>query len=311
VTPNQLSAAIRAGLRAAVADGELRADPPAETRVDEMRVERPRRREHGDWSSGVALRLAGPAGRPPREVAQVLATRLAAVPGIQSVDVAGPGFLNIVLDAAAAGELARAIVEAGREYGRGDAPTGQLIAVRDAERELPDLPDLPDLVDLVDRLGADAVRYSLARRPPGSPLTLDVEALTRRSNDNPVYSVQYAHARLCGIARNAREEGVRRQDGFDASLLRDDADAALLAALGEYPGVVARAAALREPHRVTRYLEELAGCLRRWYVNTRVAPRAGEPVHDVHRTRLWLAEAARTVLANGLDLLGVTAPERM
>src|SRR4051794_29099846 len=122
VTPGQLSDAIRDCLRAVVDSGGLTVAVP-----DEVTVERPKQREHGDWATNIALQLARPAGRPPREVATLLADRLAELPGIKSVDVAGPGFLNIVLDAAAAGELARSIVVAGADYGRGDALAGQRI----------------------------------------------------------------------------------------------------------------------------------------------------------------------------------------
>jgi len=116
VTPEQLSAAIRDAIASAVDAGDLTVAVPTE-----VRVERPRSREHGDWATNVALQLAKPAGMPPRELATALATRLAAVAGVKAVDVAGPGFLNITLDAASAGELARAVVEAGEAYGRNDA----------------------------------------------------------------------------------------------------------------------------------------------------------------------------------------------
>jgi arginyl-tRNA synthetase len=556
VTPAELSAAIRACLQAAVEAGDLAVAVP-----EEIRVERPRQREHGDWATNVALQLAKQAGRPPRELATLLAARLAEVPGIKSVDVAGPGFLNVVLDAAAAGELARTIVEAAGVYGRSDTgaghrvnlefvsanPTGPLhlggtrwAAVGDslarileatgsavareyyfndhgaqidrfarsllaraknqatpddgyggayideiAARVLADVeaagePDprtLPDdaaqevfrargvdlmfteiktslhefgvdfdvyfheddlhrsgavdraitrlrelghvyeadgavwlrstefgddrdrpiirsngeptyfagdlayyldkrergfdrvvimlgadhhgyigrmmamcaafgdvphvnleiligqlvnlvkdgepvrmskragtvvtLEDLVDAVGVDAARYALARSSVDAQIDIDLDLLVRRSNDNPVFYVQYAHARLAGIVRNAAEAGVRMADAFEPALLDHDSDSVLLAALGEFPRVVAQAAELREPHRVARYLEELAGSFHKWYENTRVTPRAEEPVTDAHRTRLWVAEATRTVLANGLGLLGVSAPDRM
>jgi arginyl-tRNA synthetase len=556
VNPAALSAAIRACLLAAVDAGELTVDVP-----DEIRVERPRQREHGDWSTNVALQLAKQAGRPPRDVALVIAARLGEVPGVKSVEVAGPGFLNVVLDAAAAGELARTIVEAGPDFGRSDAaaghsvnlefvsanPTGPMhlggtrwAAVGDslarilqatgaqvareyyfndhgaqidrfarsllarargldapedgyggqyiediADRVIaealaagePDPVSLPDdqaqevfrargvdlmfaeikqtlhdfgvdfdvyfhenslyesgavdhavarlrelghifeadgavwlrttqfgddkdrviiksdgqaayiagdlayylnkrergfdrvvimlgadhhgyigrmmamcaafgdvphenleiligqmvnlvkdgqpvrmskrngtvvtLEDLVEAVGVDAARYALARSSVDSNIDIDLDLLVKRSNDNPVFYVQYAHARISGIVRNAPEAGVRMSDAFDPSLLTHDTEAVLLAALGEFPRLVARAGELREPHRVARYLEELAGYFHKWYDSCRVTPRADEPVTDVHRTRLWLAEATRTVLANGLGLLGVSAPERM
>jgi arginyl-tRNA synthetase len=167
------------------------------------------------------------------------------------------------------------------------------------------------LEDLVESVGVDAARYALARSSVDSMIDVDLDLLVKHTNDNPVYYVQYAHARCAGVMRNAEAAGVRRADGFDPSLLDHETESALLAALGEFPRVVAQAGELREPHRVARYLEELAGLFHRWYDACRVTPRADEAVTDAHRTRLWLAEATSTVLANGLDLLGVGAPERM
>jgi arginyl-tRNA synthetase len=548
VTPEDLSLAIRTVLTQAAETGELSAPVPAD-----VRVERPRNREHGDWSTNIALQLAKAAGVPPRDLAQLIARRLGEVSGIKSVEVAGPGFLNVVLDAAAAGEIARSIVNSRGTYGDNDAltghavnlefvsanPTGPLhightrwaalgdslgrvlaaagahvvrefyindagaqmdrfgasvlarlrgqdvpedgyhgeyvvelaqqvrgtlesrgVAPQDADldevRELAYRAQLAELQQVltdfgvnfdvwfsertlhdsgaireaVDRLreqghvyeadgavwlrttefgddrdrvlvrsdgsttyfaadaayylskkdrgfgekvymlgadhhgyvgrlkaiaacagddpernievligqlvtvsgarlskragniiemrdviawlGRDAVRYSLARYPADSPITLDPDLLTKRSNDNPVFYVQYAHARTCNVTRLAVEDGVRTEDGFDASLLTDETESVLLAALGEFPGVVAGAAELREPHRVARYLESLAAAYHKWYDTCRVRPiDADEQVTDLHRTRLWVNEATRTVLARGLDLLGVSAPERM
>jgi arginyl-tRNA synthetase len=552
VTPEELSAAIRACVAAAVAAGELSVAVP-----DEVRVERPRVREHGDWATNVALQLAKPAGVPPRQVAEVIATRLGDVAGIKSVVVAGPGFLNIVLDAAAAGELARSIVTEGAAYGQADALAGQRInlefvsanptgpmhlggarwaAVGDslarilasqggsvsreyyfndhgvqidrfarsllaaakgepppedgyggsylgeiAERVIAKEPGvlvLPDdeaqevfrregvelmfaeiktslhdfgvdfdvyfhendlhesgavdraivrlrelghifesdgaiwlrttefgddkdrviiksdgepsyfsgdlayylnkrergfdrcvimlgadhhgyirrlmamcacfgdtpgvnleiligqlvnlvkdgqpirmskragntvtMEDLVDAVGVDAARYALARSSADSQIDIDLDLLTRRTNDNPVYYVQYAHARTAGVTRLATADGVRIEDGFDPSLLTHETESVLLSALGEFPRVLAQSSALREPHRVARYLELLAGTFHRWYDACRVRPEnADDPVTDLHRTRLWLNQATGQVVANGLGLLGVSAPDRM
>ncbi|HJB48247.1 MAG TPA: arginine--tRNA ligase, partial [Candidatus Olsenella excrementigallinarum] len=168
-----------------------------------------------------------------------------------------------------------------------------------------------ELRDLISWIGSDAVRYSLARYPADSPLSLDGEELRKQTNDNPVFYVQYAHARTFNVARLAAEDGIDRSAGFDPSLLSDPTEAALLAALGDFPRVVAFAAELREPHRVARYLEGLAGHLHKWYDTCRIRPRSDEEITDTHRTRLWLNDATRQVLANGLDLLGVSAPERM
>ena len=548
MTPEQLSAAIRAALVAAVDAGDLTVDVPAA-----VRVERPRNRDHGDWSTNVALQLAKGAGTSPRDLATTLAARVEGMPGVRSVDVAGPGFLNITLDAASAGELARSVVEAGPAYGHGTSESGRVVNLefisanptgpihightrwaalgdamrrllaatgaqvaaeyyindsgaqmekfgasvlaRAAGREPPEdgypgeyvadraaevLEQRPDLLDLdpaealvvardlgyaaqlaairrtldgfgvhfdvwfserslhatgaveeavarlreqghvfdaegavwlrttdfgddkdrvliradgqptyfaadaayylskkdrgfdekvyllgadhhgyINRLkaiaaaagddpehsievkigqlidiagqrmgkrlgnaiyldellewiGSDAVRYSLARYPADSPLSLDGEELRKRTNDNPVFYVQYAHARTANVARLAAEDGVLRADGFDASLLSDPTEAALLAVLGDFPRVVSQSAHLLEPHRVARYLEELAGRFHKWYDTCRVRPTSSdEAVTDLHRSRLWLNDATRQVLANGLDLLGVGAPERM
>ncbi|KRC34120.1 MULTISPECIES: arginine--tRNA ligase [Oerskovia] len=564
MTPNELSEALSAALASAVADGTLAL--PADAVPASVHVERPRQREHGDWATNVALQLAKKAGVAPRVLAEDLAQRLAAHPGIKSVDIAGPGFLNITLDAAAAGELARTILAQGATYGNNDSeagtrinlefvsanPTGPIhiggvrwAAVGDSlarvlqasgavvEREYyfndhgaqidrfarsllarakgqdapedgyggqyisdiaeaviadaiaagdPDPRTLPDdeaqevfrargvermfdeiraalhdfgvdfdvyfhedslhesgaveravqrlregghvfeadgatwlrttdfgddkdrviiksdgeaayiagdiayyldkrergfddviimlgadhhgyvsrmmavcaafgdepgknlqiligqmvnlvkdgqpvrmskragtvvtLEDLVDAVGVDAARYSLARSSTDSSIDLDLDLLSKATNENPVFYVQYAHARTANVARNAEAHGVSRfrEDGseaFDPSLLTHETESILLGALTEFPRVVGQAAELREPHRVARYLEALAGDYHSWYHECRVTPLGDEEVTDVHRTRLWLNDATRQVLANGLGLLGVSAPERM
>lgn len=558
MTPAQLAEAVRAALAHAAADGALALDPALIP--DQVHLERPRQREHGDWSTNVAMQLGKKAGMAPRALAEELARRLTEVPGVAAAEVAGPGFLNLRLDAAAAGELARTIVELGPQYGTNDDfagltvnlefvsanPTGPLhiggvrwaavgdslarvleasgaLVVREyyfndhgaqidrfarsllarargeeapedgyggqyiseiAEQVLagvaagePDPRTLPDeaatevfrargvdlmfdeikgslrdfgvefdvyfhedslhesgavdraldklrdlghlydkdgatwlrttsfgddkdrvviksdgeaayiagdiayyldkrergadrvvimlgadhhgyigrmmavcaafgdtphvnleiligqlvnlvkdgepvrmskragtvvtIDDLVDAVGVDAARYALARSSMDSAIDLDLDLLAKATNENPVYYVQYAHARTVNVARNAAEAGVRREDGFDASLLDHETEAALLGQLAEFPRVVAQVAQLREPHRVARYLEELAGTYHKWYDVRRVAPFGDEEVSDVHRTRLWLNDATRQVLANGLSMLGVSAPERM
>jgi arginyl-tRNA synthetase len=552
VTPAALADAVDACLRAAIDAGDLALDPTA---LPPITVERPKQRDHGDYATNIALQLAKPAGLPPREVAAVLADRLASVEGISSVEIAGPGFLNIRLDAAAQGELAHAIVEAGAAYGHGDALTGQRInleyvsanptgplhmgAVRwaavgdslsrvlraagaEVTREYyfndhgaqverfarsllarargqeppedgyggtyveeiahrvmalnPGVLDLPDaeaqevfrrdgvslmfdeikqslhdfgvdfdvffhendlhesgaveraierlrglgrifeldgavwlrttdlgddrdrviirstgepayisgdlayyldkrergfdrliimlgadhhgyigrmmamcaafgdtpgvnleiligqmvnlvkdgeplrmskragtivtLEDLVTAVGVDAGRYALARSSSDSNIDIDLDVLSKHTNDNPVYYVQYAHARTCNVRKNAADVGIGL-DAFDPALLVHPTESALLGTLAEFPRTVATAAQMREPHRVARYLEVLAGTYHRWYDACRVIPKGDEPVTDVNRTRAWLNDATRQVLANGLDLLGVSAPERM
>jgi len=167
------------------------------------------------------------------------------------------------------------------------------------------------LDELVDAVGADAARYSLARSSTDSPLTLDIEVITRQANDNPVFYVQYAHARIASLLRNAAELGIARGADFDPGLLDHERENDLVKALGEFPAIVASAAELREPHRIARYLEELAGTYHRFYDACRVLPQGDEPATDLTTARLWLVEAARIVFANGLALLGVSAPERM
>ena len=186
---------------------------------------------------------------------------------------------------------------------------GQLVSINGA-RLSKRAGNIIEMDDLREWLGTDALRYSLARYPADSPLTLDPELLRKRTNDNPVFYVQYAHARTHNVARNAAASGVDRS-AFAPELLGHETESALLGALQEFPRIVAFAAEVREPHRVARYLEELAGLYHRWYDNCRVIPLGDEPIGDVHRTRLWLNDATGQVLRNGLDLLGVDAPERM
>jgi arginyl-tRNA synthetase len=555
MTPEELAASVLAAVRDAVAAGDLGLDVSAVP--TEVTVERPRNRNHGDYATNVALRLAKSAGRPPRQVAEALAVRLRDLPGVAAVDVAGPGFLNVTLDAAAQGELARAIVTAGETYGRSDTlagqrvnlefisanPTGplhlghsrwaavgdamarvieaagaevtrefyindrgvqmdrfgeslmaaahgrptptdgyhgeyvgelaaaiaaehpeyltlpddeQMVAFREAgyllqlaeqravldrfrthfdvwysERSLHDSDavergmqrlreqghvyeadhavwlrttdfgddkdrvlvkadgeytyfasdtayyvdkrtrgydvniyllgadhhgyvnrlralaacagDDPDrsievligqlvkilrggeevrlskragsivtLEDFAEEAGIDAARYTLCRYPTDSPLTLDIAVMTARTQDNPVYYVQYAHARIASLLRNAADLGLLPDvTAFAPALLSHEREGALLGALGEFPRVVATAAELREPHRVARYLEDLAGTYHRFYDVCRVLPQGDEEAGPLHSARLLLCAATRQVLANGLALLGVDAPDRM
>lgn len=166
------------------------------------------------------------------------------------------------------------------------------------------------LEDLVEAVGVDAARYSLVRSSSDSQLDIDLDLLMKRTNENPVFYVQYAHARTRSVARNAQSSGVDR-GVFDAALLTDETESILLGALAEFPRVIGQAAELREPHRVARYAEELAGAYHRWYDTCRVTPLGDETVTDLHRTRLWLNDATGVVLRNALTLLGVSAPERM
>lgn len=166
------------------------------------------------------------------------------------------------------------------------------------------------LDDLVEAIGVDAARYSLTRSSVDSPIDIDLELWSSASNENPVYYVQYAHARLCALARNAADLGLEPATA-NLGLLDHEKEGALIRNLGEFPRVLETAAALREPHRVCRYLEDLAGDYHRFYDSCRVLPQGDEEPGDLHAARLALCQATRQVIANGLDILGVSAPERM
>lgn len=166
------------------------------------------------------------------------------------------------------------------------------------------------LDDLVEAIGVDAARYSLIRSSVDTPIDIDLALWSSASNENPVYYVQYAHARLSALARNAAELGLI-PDTAHLELLSHDKEGTLLRTLGEFPRVVATASSLREPHRICRYLEDLAGDYHRFYDSCRVLPQGDEQPSDLHTARLALCQATRQVIANGLAILGVTAPERM
>ena len=186
---------------------------------------------------------------------------------------------------------------------------GQLVSINGAKLSKR-AGNIVELDDLQAWLGTDSLRYSLGRYPADSPLSLDPEILTKRSNDNPVFYVQYAHARTHQVARNALAAGVTREI-FEPGTLTHDTESTLIASLGDFPRVVAQAAELREPHRVARYLEEVASVYHRWYDACRVTPQGDDPIEAVHGTRLWLNDATGQVLRNGVAMLGVSAPERM
>ncbi|TDP97742.1 arginyl-tRNA synthetase [Labedaea rhizosphaerae] len=168
--------------------------------------------------------------------------------------------------------------------------------------------------DLVDAVGVDAARYSLVRSSADSTLDIDLDLLRKRSNDNPVFYVQYAHARLCSLARNAADLGITvptDSTEIAVGLLTHDREGDLIRTIGEFGRVVRTAAELREPHRVARYLEDMASAYHKFYDSCRVLPQGDEQPTPLTVARLALCMAARQVLANGLALLGVTAPERM
>ncbi len=168
--------------------------------------------------------------------------------------------------------------------------------------------------DLVDAVGVDAARYSLVRSSANASIDIDLDLWSRRTNDNPVFYVQYAHARLSSLARNAAELGMKVPDkdtGVDLDLLTHQREGELIRTIGDYPEVLHTAADLREPHRIARYLEELAAAYHKFYDACRVLPQGDEEPTPLHTARLALCGATRQLLANGLGLLGVDAPERM
>ena len=192
---------------------------------------------------------------------------------------------------------------------------GQLVKIMEGGEELKlskRAGTIITLEELVEKVGVDAARYTLIRYPVDTPMVMDVDVLRRNSNENPVYYVQYAHARIAAVLRNTVELGIASGlESFDPSQLIHDRENELLGALAEYPRVVAGAAQFREPHRVARYLEELAGVYHGFYADCRVLPLGDEAVAPIHSARAALCAATMQVLANGLDLLGVSAPERM
>jgi len=168
------------------------------------------------------------------------------------------------------------------------------------------------LAELVEKVGTDAARYTLIRYPTDTPMIMDVDLLKKNTNENPVYYVQYAHARICAVLRNAKEIGIKYgADIYAPELLNHERERELIGLLAQYPKVVATAAELRQPHRVARYIEELAGQYHRFYNDCRVLPLGEEKITNLNSARATLSQATAQVISNGLDLLGVNAPEKM
>ena len=192
---------------------------------------------------------------------------------------------------------------------------GQLVKIMEGGEELKlskRAGTIITLEELVEKVGVDAARYTLIRYPVDTPMVMDIDVLRRNTNENPVYYVQYAHARIAGVLRNSQELGISSDlTSFDPAQLTHDRENELLGSLAEYPRVVASAAQFREPHRVARYLEELAGVYHGFYADCRVIPLGDEPIAPIHSARAALCAATMQVLSNGLDLLGVSAPDRM
>jgi arginyl-tRNA synthetase len=196
-----------------------------------------------------------------------------------------------------------------------DVLIGQLVKIMEGGQEVKlskRAGTIITLEELVEKVGVDAARYTLIRYPVDTPMVMDIDVLKRNTNENPVYYVQYAHARIAAVLRNAAELGAPMElKNFDPTQLTHDRENELLGALAEFPRVIESAAELREPHRVARYLEELAGTYHGFYNDCRVLPMGEEKLTAIHTARLLLCTATKQVLKNGLDLLGVSAPERM
>ncbi|MFZ9100879.1 MAG: arginine--tRNA ligase, partial [Candidatus Planktophila sp.] len=192
---------------------------------------------------------------------------------------------------------------------------GQLVKIMEGGEELKlskRAGTIITLEELVEKVGVDAARYTLIRYPVDTPMVMDIDVLRRNTNENPVYYVQYAHARIAAVLRSAQELKVDATlETFDPTQLNHDRENELLGALAEYPRIVASAAEFREPHRIARYLEELAGVYHGFYADCRVLPLGDEAASAVHSARAALCAATMQVIANGLELLGVSAPERM
>ncbi|MGK5638689.1 ArgS-related anticodon-binding protein NrtL [Streptomyces sp. URMC 126] len=283
MTPADLSRTVLRAVRRAVEADELRVAVPTSVGV---RV--PPHPGSGDYATSVALRLAKESGRPALEVAELLRRRLVREPGIDRVEIAGPGFLNITLEGGSGVGLVRQVLSR-RDGDHGD---------HDGAREpLPVRP--PD--ELVRRLGADAARWSVLS-PPG----LDRKLLLVQREVNPLFRVRYAHSRCRALIRNAHDLGFRPAvEGADEDF--GEGAGPLLAALADHPRIVAA----RDPERLARALERLADAFLRWQASCPTLPRGDEKPSVVHRARLALAEATGTVLADGLHQLGITAPAHL
>ncbi|MEV7378744.1 ArgS-related anticodon-binding protein NrtL [Streptomyces lydicus] len=353
MTPAELSRTVLRSVRGAVEERELSVPVPAR-----IVVQPPPRPGCGDYASNVALQLAKPAGRPAREVAEILRKRLAGTAGIDRVEIAGPGFLNFTLGDGALVALVRDVLAQGTAYGdrsAGNGPvadrasadsvsTGRASAGRfgpgaraavvgevlerigaaagrtgraDGHPAL--VPVLEDLATLTARLGTDEARWILLRPAAHDPVRVPERPVQRESN--PRFRVQYAHARTRALVRNAADLGFLSEPGGVGAPAADGSGAefrpapasahALHTLLAGHPSVVEAAARLRAPDRLVRHLEATADAFFRWHDDCPPLPVGEQKPLAVHRARLALAEATGTVLANGLRLLGISAPEHL
>jgi arginyl-tRNA synthetase len=282
VTPALLDDLVRAAASEVLAVRGLDlAALPADTGV-----ERPRNAAHGEYATSLALRTAGRVGVAPRELAGWLADALVRRPEVADAEVAGPGFLNLRMTVAGRSALVAEVLAAGKDDREGAA----------AVEEAADLLVRTAPAGLVEAVGVDAARYALVR---GRAVD------GRRTVDNPLFRIRYAHARAAALVRNAAELGI--EVGTDLQPLADPREGELVCVIGHFPSVVASG----EPHRVARHLEALADAFFDVHDACPVLPVGDADVTDLHRARLALVVAARRVLANGLGLLGVSAPERI
>ncbi|MFE5027044.1 ArgS-related anticodon-binding protein NrtL [Streptomyces sp. NPDC056656] len=349
MTPVELSRTVQRAVRRTVDDGELSVAVPAR-----VVVERPRPGGCGDYSTNVALQLAGPAGRPPRHVAELLSRRLADSPGIAGVEVTGPGFLNLTLADDDPGALARQILARGDGYGCGDVLAGQrfefrvpyevraevvadslrrILATQGAEArvvqgETPESEEGEAHVVKVRPvpaprdpavLGRDAFRWALLLPAAHDRPRIGDEHLAQRES-NPLFRVRYAHARTRALTRNAAALGFTAEPGDvrdndkatgsgDATRAQANAAAPLRIALAAHPQTLTLAATHHAPDRLARHLVVVADAFL-GFQHT-VLPQGEEKPSAAHRARLALAEAAGAVLAGGLSLLGIDAPEHL
>lgn len=322
VTPADLSRTVLHAVRRAVADGALDAPVP-----ESVSVERPRPGGCGDYATNVALRLAGPAHQPPRAVAEALRDRIAGQPGIASIEITGPGFLNITLHSRAQQDLVERVRQQGAAYGHSRQLAGvavrfeageelrarvwadvlgRLLRSQGAETEDGEV-ERPHVVPATDQTqdpAADATRWALLSaaahdRPRTGP------HLLVQHESNPLFTVRYAHARSRALSRNAGRLGITTEQ---PAAEQPTVDApALTGAIGDHPAVLASAARLRAPDRLVRHMEATADALLSFQHT--VLPLGDEKPSAAHRSRLALAEAAGTVLAGGLSLLGISAPD--
>ncbi|MEV5793164.1 ArgS-related anticodon-binding protein NrtL [Streptomyces sp. NPDC052192] len=330
MTPVELSRTVLRAVRRAVDVGELSVSVPVSVGVSP-----PGPGGCGDYATNVALRLAGPAGLPALDVAEILRPHIGDEPGVAEVTVTGPGFLNITLGGGAAAALVDEVLTRGERYGYGDSLAGQVVELRvpyDTRAEVVadtlvrivatqggraevrhgepvNLRPVPAPEDPAP-LGADAARWALLYPASHDRPRISADHLLQRES-NPLFRVRYAHARCRALRRNAGALGFGevRGDGDPAGRLDDTArqGADLLSVLAEYPHTLRLAAAHRAPDRLARHLVGVADSL--LLFQHLVLPLGDEKPSAAHRARLALAEAAGTVLAGGLSLLGISAPE--